>query len=424
MTSEVLPEGYPELLAQVKADVLATRLRVVRAANTDLVGLYWRIGKLILDRQHEQGWGTRVIDRLAADLREELGEQRGWSRSNLFSMRALAAAWPDPAIVQQAVGRLPWGQVTVLLKVQDPHEREWYAQRSAVDGWSRKVLEHHIATDLRSRLGAAPNNFPAHLDAADADQAREILRDPYVFDFLGLDSSASERDLEDGLLSRLQDTLLEFYGCAFVGRQVRIEVGGDEFFIDLLLFHPEQLRYVVVELKVGKFEPAHLGQLQFYVGAINQQKRRPDKHASTLGILVCSSGTDEVVRFALGSANSPMAVATYTYDTLPAAERAVLPAAEDIAAAITPTPPLNGHLADRLLDQLAAVHQNLRHPRSIRRARNTLLDIRQGKDPNTLIANVKARFSNGQDVQLDDEAAVRVLELVRTLYKEQDGSST
>ena len=422
--SELLPDGYPDLLAQVKADVVATRQRAMRVANGELIGLYWRIGRLILDRQAVQGWGTRVIDRLAADLRDGLGDQRGWSRSNLFSMRSLAAAWPDPAIVQQAVGRLPWGQVTVLLKIQDPRARDWYAQRSAGDGWSRKILEHHIATDLHSRVGAAPNNFPTHLDATDADQAREILRDPYVFDFLGLDEHASEREFEDGLLARLQDTLLEFYGCAFVGRQVRVEVKGDEFFIDLLLFHPEQLRYVVVELKVGKFEPAHLGQLQFYVGVIEQQKRLPGKHAPTVGILVCSSGNDEVVRFALGSANSPMAVATYTYETLPAAERAMLPAAEDIAAAIAPTPALQGWFAERLLDKLAAINPHLRHDRSVRRASSTLQEIRNGKTDATLVGNVKARFSNGDTVQLDDRQAARVLAIVRSVYQEQDSDVT
>ena len=144
---------------RVKDDVLATRLRAMRASNRELIGLYWRIGKMILDRQNEQGWGSRVIDRLATDLRRELGERRGWSRSNLFSMRALAAAWPDPAIVQQAVGRLPWGQVTVLLKLEDPDAREWYADQAAMGGWSRKVLEHHIATDLRSRTGPRPTTF-------------------------------------------------------------------------------------------------------------------------------------------------------------------------------------------------------------------------------------------------------------------------
>jgi predicted nuclease of restriction endonuclease-like (RecB) superfamily len=334
--ADLLPEGYQELLAQVKHDVLATRLRAIRSANNELIGLYWRIGRHILNRQSEQGWGSRVIDRLADDLRRELDENRGWSRSNLFSMRALAAAWPDPAIVQQVVGRLPWGQVTVLLKLNDPVDRDWYANQATTGGWSRKVLEHHIATDLKSRTGTAVNNFQTHLDPADADQAREILKDPYVFDFLGLTGHATERQLEDALMDRLQDTLREF-GCAFVGRQVHIDVEGDDYYIDLLLFHPQQTRYVVVELKVGKFEPAHLGQLQFYVSVIDHQRRLPDRHAPTVGILVCTQGKEQVIRFALGSTNAPMAVATFTYDTLPAAERAALPPVADIVAAVAAT---------------------------------------------------------------------------------------
>jgi predicted nuclease of restriction endonuclease-like (RecB) superfamily len=226
--------------------------------------------------------------------------------------------------------------VTVLLKLDDPNDRDWYADQATAGGWSRKVLEHHIATHLRARTGTAVNNFSAHLDPQDADQARELLKDPYVFDFLGLDRHASERELEDALMDRLQDTLREF-GCAFVGRQVHIDVDGDDYYIDLLLFHPEQLRYVVVELKIGKFEPSHLGQLQFYVSVIDHQRRRPARHAPTIGILVCTQGNEQVLRFALGSANAPMAVATFTYETLPAAERAALPPVDEIVAAVAAT---------------------------------------------------------------------------------------
>ena len=211
-----------------------------------------------------------------------------------------------------------------------------------------------------------------------------------------------------------------FYGCAFVGRQVRVEVRGDEFFLDLLFFRPDQLRYVVVELKTGKFEPAHLGQMQFYVGVVDEQKRRPGKHAPTVGILVCSSRNEEVVRFALGSASSPMGVATYTYDTLPAAERALLPAAEDIAAAIQPTPTLDEPFAQQLLDELAVILPRLQHRRSLARARNTLLDIRHGCDHEQLVARVRERFSNGFDVQLTDTDADRIVDAIRRAYNDQD----
>jgi len=204
-----------------------------------------------------------------------------------------------------------------------------------------------------------------------------------------------------------------------VDRQVRLEVDGDEFFVDLLLFHLEQLRYVVVELKIGKFEPAHLGQLGFYVSVIDHQRRNPNRHAPTVGILVCTQGKEQVVRFALGSATAPMAVATYTYDTLPATERAALPTAEDLASAVTPTPALVGMFAQQLLKQLATINPNLDHPRSIARARNTLLDIRQGKPEQMLIGNTAQRFSNEHSVQLDDQEAQRILHIVRSLYEAQ-----
>jgi predicted nuclease of restriction endonuclease-like (RecB) superfamily len=334
MSVEEIPDGYGELLARVKADVLATRFRAVRAANAELLGLYWRIGRLIADRQEAQGWGARVIERLAADLRRELPQVRGWSRSNLAAMRTFALTWPEEAIVQQPVGRLPWGHVMLLLNSVDAGDRDWYADRAATGGWSRKMLEHHVATGLRTRLGAAPSNFATHLDRPDADLAEELVKDPYVFDFLGFTDQVSERQVEDRIMERLRDTLLELgSGFAFVGRQVRFQVDDDEYSVDLLLFHVEQVRYVVVELKVGKFRPEHAGQLGFYVQIVDDQLRRPDRHAPTVGILLCTSRGDQTVRYALRSQNAPMAVSTYTFDTLPVAERAALPAAAAAIAA-------------------------------------------------------------------------------------------
>lgn len=331
-----VPDGYSELLAAVKADVLGSQLRVTRTASTELITLYWRVGRLILDRQDQQGWGARIINRLSADLKRELPGTRGWSVSNLASMRALAAAWPSPVILQQAVGELPWGQVvTLLAKLDTQHDRDWYAQQAAANQWSRKVLEHHIATRLRDRIGAAPSNFPAALDAADSDQAQELLRDPYVFDFLGLTTRATERELEDAMMAKLTDTMLELGGLALVGRQKRLTAGTKEFFIDLLFFDVEQSRYVVFELKVGDFTHEYAGQLGFYVTLVDDKLRRPDRHRATVGILLCASRDDSVVRYALQSTTAPIAVSTYTYDTLPPAEQATLPAAADVIAAVT-----------------------------------------------------------------------------------------
>jgi predicted nuclease of restriction endonuclease-like (RecB) superfamily len=335
----LVPDGYGDLVDLIGAEVRTTRLRAARAANTELVAMNWRIGRLILERQQVEPWGSGVIKRLALDLRREFPGMTGLSATNLQYMRAFAAAWPDQdAISQRSVGKLPWGHICTLLdQLDSPDLREWYAERDAVNSWSRPVLEHHIATGLHRRVGAAPSNFTDHLEPVDADQAQEIVKDPYVFDFLDLAERSRERAIETALTERLQDTLAELGpGFAFVGRQVPFSVDGDEFFIDLLLFHAQQVRYVVIEIKVGRFRHEFAGQLAFYVTMVDDQLRHQDRHAPTVGILLCSSGSKEgVVRYALRSANAPMAIATYSYDALPPAEQAALPPAEAITAAFS-----------------------------------------------------------------------------------------
>ncbi|WP_282949064.1 PDDEXK nuclease domain-containing protein [Cellulomonas endometrii] len=332
----VEPAGYGDLLEQLKARVRSAQLRAVRAANTEVLRLYWSIGSDILERQRTAGWGGKVVDRLAADLRREFPEMRGWSRSNLMYMRRAAAVWPsEPEFVQQPVGRLPWGHVTVLLdRLPTREDRDWYAARAADQGWSRAVLEHHIGGDLRGAVGSAPTNFDQVLDPADSDLARQLVKDPYVFEHLALVRTSRERDVEQALMDRLQDTLMELgRGMSLVGRQLRLQLGdGDEFVIDLLLFHVEQLRYVVVELKVGPFTPAHLGQLGAYVAAVDGELRRPAVHAPTVGILLCTGKGGAAVRYALASTAAPVAVADY--QGLPEDARAALPSADELQAVV------------------------------------------------------------------------------------------
>lgn len=335
-----LPHGYGELLEQLKDRVRTAQVRAARAANTELLRLYWSIGRDILDRQQHAGWGGKIIDRLAGDLRAAFPDQRGWSRSNLHYMRSFAAAWPtEDDFVQQAVGQLPWGHVTVLLaRAKDPIVRDWYAGGALQYGWSRNVLEHHLATDLHRREGEAPSNFAAQLLATDSDLAQQLTRDPYVFEHLALTKPKAEREIEQSLMDRLQETLTEFgHGMAFVGRQVHFSVDDTEMIIDLLLFSIEQCRYVVVELKVGAFSPAYTGQLGAYVALVDDRLRRPERHAPTVGILLCTEAPrEQVVRYALAGTAAPVAVAAYTYDTLPPEEQAALPDAATLTAAITP----------------------------------------------------------------------------------------
>ena len=338
------PTGYAELLEQLKARVRASRVRAARAANSELLKLYWSVGRDILDRQEQAGWGSRVIDRLAADLREEFPDQRGWSRRNLHYMRALAEAWPEQDFVQQAAAQLPWGHLMVLLdKLSTRQERDWYAVAATGHGWSRDVLVHQVATRLAERVGSAPSNFAAALPPPDSELAQQLVRDPYVFDHLALSERAAERELEQGLMDRLEQTLLAFgHGMAFVGRQVRFDVDGDELVLDLLLFSLEQLRYVVVELKIGRFDPGYVGQLGTYVAVVDDRLRRPDRHAPTVGILLCKGRNDTLVRYALAGSPAPLAVADYTYDTLPPQERGGLPTAAELTAALDALPPSVG----------------------------------------------------------------------------------
>ncbi|WP_432574742.1 PDDEXK nuclease domain-containing protein [Kineococcus sp. SYSU DK005] len=335
-----VPAGYAELLQQLTERVRTSQVRAARAANTELLRLYHSIGRDILERQHRHGWGAKVIERLAGDLRKAFPDQRGFSRRNLHYMRALAAAWPtEDDFVPQPVAQLPWGHVRVLLDRLDQHElRQWYAAGAAQQGWSRAVLEHQIATRLHTRIGAAPSNFAAHLPPADSDLAQALTRDPYVFDHLGLSEPVAERQLEQSLMDRLQETLTAFgHGMSFVGRQVHFPVDDTEMIIDLLLFSLEQVRYVVIELKVGDFSPAYTGQLGAYVALVDERLRRPGKHAPTVGILLCTGAPrEQAVRYALAGTAAPVAVASYTYDTLPPEERAGLPDAATLAAAITP----------------------------------------------------------------------------------------
>ncbi|MEC5180858.1 PDDEXK nuclease domain-containing protein [Arthrobacter sp. CG_A4] len=329
-----LPTGYTDLLGELKSRVRAARTKALRTVNTQLIDLYWSIGKTVLERQEVENWGSGVMGRLADDLRAEFPEMRGLSRSNLFYMRGFAAAWPD-SIVQQPVGQLPWGHITVLLdKLDTPTHRVWYASAAVEHGWSRNVLMNMIMNKTLERTGAAPSNFVQQLVAPDSELAQQVAKDPYNFEFLGLSGEIAERDLENALTSRITETLRELGpGFSFVGRQVHFDVDGDDFYVDLLFFHIEQSRYVVIELKTGKFQPEYAGKLNFYVALVDDELRR-GHHNETIGILICGTKNDRSVRYSLGRSTSPMAVSAYTYDKLPPDEQQALPNEGHIVAAL------------------------------------------------------------------------------------------
>ncbi|TWC11545.1 MULTISPECIES: YhcG family protein [unclassified Pseudomonas] len=326
------PEGYGEWLADLKSRIHSAQQRATLAVNRELVQLYWQIGNDILTRQAQQGWGAKVIERLAHDLRTAFPDMKGFSRANLMYMRAFAEAWQDAAIVQQAVGQLPWGHNLVLLtRLKDPQQRLAYAQSAIAHGWSRNVLNIHIETRLLERSGTAVTNFDVSLPKAQSDLARESLKDPYRFDFLCLRDEAQEREIEHALVKHVTEFLLELgAGFAFVGRQVLLDVGGDEFFIDLLFYHLKLRSYVVIELKAGKFKPEHLGQLGFYMTAVDRQVKG-EHDSPTIGLLLCKSKNKIVAEYALGDKTQPMGIAEYKLlESLPAELQTSLPSIEQI----------------------------------------------------------------------------------------------
>lgn len=274
--------------------------------------LYWQIGRGILDRQASQGWGAKVIERLARDLRDAFPEMKGFSRANLMYMRAFAEAWSEDEIVQRIVGQLPWGHNVVLLtRLKEPALRLRYAEQASRDAWSRTTLELQIKSRLHERQGQAITNFEARLPAPHSDLAQETLKDPYLFDFLGLGLEAHEREIENALMRHITRFLLELgTGFAFIGRQYRLEVAGEEFFIDLLFYHTRLKCYVVVELKATAFRPDHAGQLNFYLSAVDAQVKASDDRP-TIGLLLCKSQNRLVAEYALSGIDKPIGVAAY-----------------------------------------------------------------------------------------------------------------
>ena len=326
------PEGYAEWLADLKTHIQTAQQRAALAVNAEMLRVYWQIGRGILERQAEQGWGVKVVERLAHDLRRSFPDLGGFSRANLMYMRAFAAAWDEDAIVQQAVGRLPWGHNIVLLtKLKDPDLRLAYAEAALEFGWSRNVLAMHVDRKRIERQGKAITNFERSLPKPDSDLARESLKDPYRLDFLGLGDEAHEREIEASLTSHITEFLLELgAGFAFVGRQMHLEVGGDDFYVDLLFYHLRLRRYVVVELKAEKFKPEHLGQLGFYMTAVDDLMRH-ESDGQTIGLLLCRTKNEAVAEYALRDNTQPLGIAQYQLmEALPDSLQTALPTIEQI----------------------------------------------------------------------------------------------
>jgi predicted nuclease of restriction endonuclease-like (RecB) superfamily len=325
----LLPPDYPKLLEEIKARVHASRIRASVSVNRELILLYWEIGRLILQRQEAEGWGAKVIDRLAVDLGREFPDMKGFSSRNLKYMRAFAEAYPARAFVQEVLAQITWyHNITLLEKVKDQVQREWYIRATIEHGWSRAVLVHQIESDLYGRQGAALTNFQATLPAPQSDLAQQIIKDPYNFEFLGLGQEISERQLEKALIERLKDFLIELgKGFAFVGQQYHLDVGGEDYYIDLLFYHLHLRCYVVIDLKVVPFKPEFAGKMNFYLSAVDDRMRHPADQPS-IGLILCKERNRLVVEYALRDTTKPMGVATYRI--LPRKLKGELPTARQI----------------------------------------------------------------------------------------------
>jgi predicted nuclease of restriction endonuclease-like (RecB) superfamily len=355
-TALALPESYPILLEQLKTRIRESQIRAAMSVNQELIKLHWWIGSEIVKRQEVERWGSQVIERLCKDIQSDFPGLKGFSRSNVFYMRSFYQTY---AKVQQAAGQLetppdfclniPWWHNVILMeKVKTLAEREWYARKAVENGWSRSVLEMQIETGLYHRQGKAPNNFKKSLPAHYSDLAEQIVKDPYCFDFMTVIDEAREKEIEDGLMDHLQKFLLELgNGFAFVGRQVPLRVGDEDFYIDLLFYHIKLRCYFVIELKAVKFKPDFAGQINFYLAVIDDKMRQPGDNP-TIGLLLCKGKDNLIVEYALRNNSSPISVAnfgTQIANALPENLKGTLPSVEEIEAELARSLHENYHAA-------------------------------------------------------------------------------
>jgi predicted nuclease of restriction endonuclease-like (RecB) superfamily len=349
----ILPAGYGPFLSDLKSRIRSAQIKASLASNRELILIYWDIGKGIAERQEIDGWGASVVEQLAVDLSLEFPGIDGFSRSNLYRMRSFYHVWAEGiinvaqpvgqienAILPQVVAELPWGQnITLLEKVSDHTQRLWYANMAFENGWSRSILTLQIESDLFSRQGKAITNFAATLPPLQSDLAQQVLKDPYTFDFLTLTDAAREREVEEQLVGHVAKLLLEMgAGFAFVGRQVHLEVGEKDYYLDLLFYHTRLHCYVVVELKAGEFKPEYAGKLNFYLSAADDHIRQ-SQDKPTIGLLLCRQKDKIEVEYALRDMRKPIGVAEWQAKLvrrLPVDLRPSLPTVREIESALAP----------------------------------------------------------------------------------------
>lgn len=347
------PMHYADLLTDIKQRIRQAQTRAMLSVNAELIRLYWELGQMLDARQKIEGWGAAVIPRLARDIRNDLPEIKGFSERNIKRMLAFYREYADLALVPQAVApietepkvpqavalfssdvllALPWGQHLLLMeKIKDAQVRHWYMRATLANGWSRSILQMQIEAAAHSRQGKATSNFAWRLLPPQSDLAQQALKDPYLFDFLTMAEPFRERELETGLIAHLEKFLLELgQGFAFVGRQYHVEVGEQDFYIDLLFYHLHLRCFIVIELKRGAFKPEHAGKINFYCNVVDDAL----KHASdtpTLGLILCQTQNEVIAEYALRGVDKPIGVSTFELTrALPTELESSLPSIEQI----------------------------------------------------------------------------------------------
>jgi len=325
-------DEYGRLLKSIKEQIQSSQFRAISTVNQELISLYWNIGKIILDNQQRDGWGSKFIDNLAVDIKSDFPKITGFSVRNLKYMRKFAQEYPDFEFVQASLAQITWyHHIALLDKVKDTSERTWYIQKTTENGWSRNILVHQIETKLYERQAIAEKttNFNRILPSPQSELAEETLKDPYIFDFITLSENLKEADLERELIAKITRFLLELgAGFAFLGNQYHLSIGDEDFYIDLLFYNTKLRCYFVIELKTGKFKPEFAGKLNFYLSAVDDILRT-DNDNSSVGILLCKEKNKIIAEYALRDMTKPIGISEYKlFSELPDDLRSAIPAIE------------------------------------------------------------------------------------------------
>ena len=315
---QTLPTDYGRWIQSVKDRVRSAQLRTMVAVNVEQLLLYWDIGHDILERQKNEGWGAKIIPRISADLVAEFPDMQGFSPRNLGYMKRFAVSWPRKAILQAPLAKLPWfSQIALIEKLETREDRLGYARLAVENHWLRPQLVREIAARSIENLGKSANNFALTMSIADADKAIRMIRDSYDFAFLGLQKKSKENTVRRTLVEKVARFMLELgAGFTYAGQERTLDVGGDAFRLDLLFYNVRIHRYFVIEIKTRKFKPQDVGQLSFYMTAIDEQVRDKEVEGNTVGILLCKSRNRVVVEYALKNVNQPIAVSTYELEKM------------------------------------------------------------------------------------------------------------